>query len=393
MEKLHSLFDNHIQKELYPGVQWKIIHKDKIFKGKTGYMNIGSKEPIHDATLYRIWSMTKPVISIVILQLIDEKKIRLDDILTDYLPQFKNLKVLKNQESKISDVVDIQSMPTIKDLLLHTAGFTYNFLGDTVGREYDRVGLFCSETTTLADEIDILSSLPLLYQPSTKWVYSVSVDILGRIIEIITRNNLQAELKKRIFVPLEMHDTGFAVDPENYDRIMASYEFDPIKKKLNNPKIGSQKIAGYGYPTNRSTYARGGHGLYSTLEDYSKFAEMLLTGKTRLGKNIISKTMLHKATSNYLDKDYLPIEIKNIAEISDENDLEPYGWGLGFRIMIDLNKADDFGSLGEFGWGGAAATYFLVDPANQLSAVLMTQVLGADKILQKDFVREIYKNL
>ena len=393
MKDLQKIINQHIENGLYPGVEWKINHQGNIFQGKSGYLNLAKKQPIVTNTIYRIWSMTKPIISLVILQLIEENKMKLDDLTTDYLPQFENLKVLRNKDSDISDVVDIVRMPTVKDLLSHTAGFTYNFLGDPVGREYDHVKLFQSEVTTLEDEINLLSTLPLLCQPSTKWVYSVSVDVLARIIEVVTKNNLQSELKKRIFDPLEMKDTDFAVDLKNHDRIMTSYEFDSIKNKINDPIAGAQKIGGYGYPINQSVYARGGHGLFSTLNDYSKFAQMLLTGKTQKGENILSQSILSEATINHLESHYFPLEIRNIAETLDENDLEPYGWGLGFRVMMDIEKSKGIGSIGEFGWAGAAATYFLVDPKNDLTAVLMTQVLGADNILKKNFVTEIYKNL
>ena len=196
MHNLKKLFVKHIDAGLYPGVEWKIIHQNNIFEGQLGYLDLSTKKSFGANSLYRIWSMTKPIISIVILQLIEEKKIKLNDIITEYLPQFNNLKVLKTKDSNISDSVDIKNIPTIKDLLLHTAGFSYNFLGDVVAKEYDRVGLFHSNHTTLEEEIHLLSTLPLLYQPSTKWVYSVSVDVLARIIEIITKEKLQSVLEK-----------------------------------------------------------------------------------------------------------------------------------------------------------------------------------------------------
>jgi CubicO group peptidase (beta-lactamase class C family) len=397
MKDLQKIIDQHIENGLYSGVEWKITHKENIFQGKSGYLNLANKKPILENTIYRIWSMTKPIISIVALQLIEEKKITLNDPITDYLPQFANLKVIKNIDGTIADLIDVEKMPTIKDLLSHTAGFSYNFIGDTLGREYDRVGLFHSATTTLEEEINLLATLPLLYQPSKEWVYSVSVDVLARIIEIVTKGSLQSELKKRIFDPLEMKNTAFTVDPSNYEHLMTHYEFDPLQKKLHDPMMRSQKIAGYGHPTDQLTYARGGHGLFSTLDDYEKFAQMLLTGKTKNGVNIISKSMLNQATTNHLDNHFFPLMIINfdtdITTYLEDNDLAPYGWGLGFRVMMDLNKAEGIGSVGEFGWAGAAATYFLVDPKNELTAILMTQVLGADNILKKDFVREIYKNL
>jgi CubicO group peptidase (beta-lactamase class C family) len=394
MEDLKKIIDQHVERGLYPGVEWQINHKGNIFQGKSGYLDIENKYPIATDTIYRIWSMTKPIVSIVALQLIDENKMRLEDPITNYLPQFKNLKVLEARNSNISNLVNIKKIPTIKDLLSHTAGFSYNFIGDAVGREYDRLGLFHSGITSLEEEINLLASIPLLYQPSEGWVYSVSVDVLGRIIEIITNSTLQSELKKRIFDPLEMNDTAFSVDPKNNNRLMKHYEFDSLHRKLHDPLSGSQKISGYGYPVYQPTYARGGHGLFSTLKDYGKFAQMLLSGKTKNNKIIISESMLLQATSNNLESKFFPLEIKTFdIEILDENDLAPYGWGLGFRVLIDLEKTKGIGNIGEFGWAGAAATYFLVDPQNDLTAVLMTQVLKADNILKNDFVKEIYKNL
>ena len=126
-ENFKNIADKHIGQGLYPGAQWNITHQGNQYEGKSGFLNIESKKPILENTIYRIWSMTKPIVSIVALQLIEEGKIKLSNLITDYLPQFNNLKVLKNKKSNVSELVEIQQMPTIKDLLSHTAGFTYNF--------------------------------------------------------------------------------------------------------------------------------------------------------------------------------------------------------------------------------------------------------------------------
>jgi CubicO group peptidase (beta-lactamase class C family) len=394
MKQLQKIIDKHVQNGLYPGAEWKINHKENIIQGKSGYLDIINKNPILENTIYRIWSMTKPIVSLAALQLVQENKIKLDDPITNYLPQFENLKVIEDRGSKIINLVDIQQMPTIKDLLLHTAGFSYNFLGDSLAREYHRVGLFHSDVKTLEEEIDLLATLPLLYQPSKEWVYSVSVDVLARIIEIVTRESLQIQLKKRIFDPLEMNETRFMLDTKDYNRLMTHYEFDPFHRRLNNPVLSSQKISSYGYPINNPNYARGGHGLFSTLEDYSKFTQMLLSGKSKKNEVIISESILSQATTNHLDPALFPLEIKNFDEENlKKNDLAPYGWGLGFRVLNNLDQANGIGCVGEFGWAGAAATYFLVDPKNDLTAVLMTQVLGADNTLKNNFLEEIYKNI
>jgi len=394
MQNLQKIIDQHVNDGLYPGVEWKINHKGKIFKGKSGCLSLEEKRPIATNTIYRIWSMTKPIISIVILQMIQEKKIKFEDELSLFLPQFSNIKVLKNIKANIEDVVNIKKQPTIKDLLMHTAGFSYNFLGDPIGEQYHRLGLFCSENTSLEEEINLLSKIPLLYEPSTNWVYSVSVDILARIIEVVSGFTLQDQLKKRIFDPLEMYNTGFSLSSSNKLNLMSSYHYDNVNNILIESNTHPRKIANYDYPINNKNYSRGGIGLYSTLDDYSNFAEMLLTGKTIYGETILSSELLKQATTNQLSEFLLPFEIKNFdIEKLEENVFEPYGWGLGFRVMIDINKANGIGSIGEFGWGGAASTYFLVDPKNDLTAVLMTQVFEGSPTLSKDFVSNIYSNI
>jgi len=394
MQNLQKIIDQHVNDGLYPGVEWKINHKGKIFKGKSGCLSLEEKRPIATNTIYRIWSMTKPIISIVILQMIQEKKIKFEDELSLFLPQFSNIKVLKNIKANIEDVVNIKKQPTIKDLLMHTAGFSYNFLGDPIGEQYHRLGLFCSENTSLEEEINLLSKIPLLYEPSTNWVYSVSVDILARIIEVVSGFTLQDQLKKRIFDPLEMYNTGFSLSSSNKLNLMSSYHYDNVNNILIEPNTHPRKIANYDYPINNKNYSRGGIGLYSTLDDYSNFAEMLLTGKTIYGETILSSELLKQATTNQLSEFLLPFEIKMFdIEKLEENVFEPYGWGLGFRVMIDINKANGIGSIGEFGWAGAASTYFLVDPKNDLTAVLMTQVFEGSPTLSKDFVSNIYSNI
>ncbi len=284
--------------------------------------------------------------------------------INSYLPEFTDLKVLKNEDEIITNTIQLEKQPTIKDLLLHTAGFSYNFLADPVGKEYDQIKLFNSSTSSLEEEVRLLAKIPLLYQPSSNWRYSVSMDVLGRILEVIMETPLQDILKNQIFLPLGMYDTDFYISETNASRLMQSYEYNFLENKLTEHILDSQKIGTYGYPLHNKNYARGGHGLYSTIKDYILFAEMLHSGKSEQGKEIISKNTIDFMTANLLNPSLFPIEIASVGTIKDENyinDLEPYGWGLGFRTLIDPIKNNNLGSKGEFGWAGAASTYFLVD--------------------------------
>tara|TARA_Y100000590_G_scaffold462370_1_gene626311 strand:- start:1598 stop:2788 length:1191 start_codon:yes stop_codon:yes gene_type:complete len=396
MKDLNDIIKPYIDNGLYPGVQWQINIKNKKHSGKLGYINLETKKHIEEDTIYRIWSMTKPIVAIAAMQLVENNKIKLDDPITKYLPEFIDLKVIKNEEGDINDVEELKITPTIKHLLLHTAGFSYNFLADSVGRYYDNINLFSSSSSSLEKEINLLAKSPLLFQPSTKWRYSVSMDVLARIIEVVEEDNLQNILKEKIFDPLHMYNTNFSIPEKDSNKVMQSYEFDPLQKKLRQHNFNPQKIGNYGYPLHEKNYARGGHGLFSTLEDYSKFTRMLHTGKSLKNKTIINQENLNLMITNHLELNFFPIEIKSVGMLEDENytnDLAPYGWGLGFRTLLYPDKNHNLGTKGEFGWSGAAATYFLVDNKKNISAILMTQVLGGDSELKKDFYKFIYKNL
>ena len=395
INELNNLLSKYVDQGFFPGVQWQINIEDDVYAGKYGLNNIDTKQEVFDNSIYRIWSMTKPIVAIAALKLVEEKKITLDDPITEYLPEFNGLQVMAREDGNVEDVEKIIQYPTIRDLFLHTAGFSYNFLADPVGKQYDQLRLFNSDTTTLEEEIKILAKAPLLFQPQTSWRYSVSMDVLARIVEIVRGNSLQSVLQREIFEPLNMSDTAFAVSSENQYKVMASYEYDPLKNKLSELISDPQKIGNYGYPLNISSYARGGHGLFSTLNDYAAFARMLHTGKSDDGYQILNADTLKLISTNFLEEKYFPIEIATIGIVKDENyvnGLEAYGWGLGCRTLLDPSKQHNLGSVGEFGWAGAASTYFLVDNSKKLSATIMTQVLFGNPDLHRDFYKYIYSN-
>ena len=395
INELNNLLSKYVDQGFFPGVQWQINIEDDVYAGKYGLNNIDTKQEVFDNSIYRIWSMTKPIVAIAALKLVEEKKINLDDPITEYLPEFNDLQVMVREDGAVEDVERVNQYPTIKDLFLHTAGFSYNFLADPVGKQYDQLRLFNSDTTTLEEEIRILAKAPLLFQPQKSWRYSVSMDVLARIVEIVRGDSLQNILKREIFDPLNMNDTAFTVSSENQHKVMASYEYDPVKNKLSELISDPQKIGNYGYPLNISSYARGGHGLFSTLKDYAIFARMLHSGKSDQGYQILNADTLKLISTNFLEEKYFPIEIATIGIVKDENyvnGLEAYGWGLGCRTLLDPSKQHNLGSVGEFGWAGAASTYFLVDNSKKLSATIMTQVLFGNPDLHRDFYKYIYSN-
>ena len=279
---------------------------------------------------------------------------------------------------------------------MHTAGFTYNSSNNILAEEYENRKIFLKENTTLEEEIESISNLPILFEPGSQWHYSVSIDILAKIIEIVTNDKLINFLKENILNPLEMHSTDFFIREDQNKDLVETFEFSKKINKIQNLSIGGRKLNNYFYPLNNIEYSRGGHGLYSTVDDYSKFAQMLITGENINGKQLISLETLVNMRSNKLHKNFFPLEIVSVNTIKDDkytNDLEGYGWGLGFRVLMNNTKSNPYGKIGEFGWSGYASTFFLVDVINKISAVLMMQIIDADRKLKQDFYDTIFKNL
>jgi CubicO group peptidase (beta-lactamase class C family) len=393
-QKLKDRMNEFINDGLFQGIEWMIGQSGSVYKDSVGYMDIKTKQPIVDQPIYRIWSMTKPIISVSIMQLIEKKYLRLDEELKNIIPLFKYLKVMKDSTGDIEDVTNLNTEPTIFDLLNHTAGFSYHFLGDPVGVAYDKVNFLKPANTILEEEIEKLANIPLLFQPKQRWRYSVAIDILGRVIEVVTRQSLRSYLRENIFDPLEMSDTDFYVPQKKQDRVMTSYCYDIEKNTLldwEGENYENQSISNFSYPLNEpDRFSRGGHGLYSSSNDYFNFSKMLLTGKNQAGKNIIELDSIRFMTTNRISEKLLPLEIKHIDDQESLNFFEPYSFGLGFRIKRNI-KSDNNSNPGEFGWGGAASTFFLVDPKENLAAVIMTQVLNGNYYHKDlDFINFIY---
>ncbi len=396
MDNIKLDFQKHIDVGRCNGAEWIINHKNNIYHEVIGYKDLELKNKLNKNSYYRIWSMTKPIIGFAAMQLIEKNFLSLDDTIDKHLSDFKNLKKLCSIKSKLNDTTSLVNIPTIRQLLQHTAGFTYNSSDNSLAKEYEDRRLFHSPSSSLEEEVNKISELPLLYEPGSKWHYSISIDVLARVIEVVTKDKILDVLKENIFLPLEMHDTNFYIDENSNSKLVETFEYNSDKLKLTNLNYDKRKLILYGYPTNNKNYSRGGHGLFSTAEDYEKFATMLINGKSKNGKELINSQNLELMRKNSLNNELFPIEIISINTKKDEdyeNDLDGYGWGLGFRVLMNNTSQNKFGPVGEFGWSGYAATYFLADPKNNLSAVLMMQILDADKNIKKDFYNNIFKNL
>jgi CubicO group peptidase (beta-lactamase class C family) len=353
----------------------KIIHFDH-----SGVRDIASQEPLDLSTIFRIYSMTKPVVCTALMTLYEEARFHLFDPIAKYLPAFAKVKVWNGNGQPLVDPV--RSI-LIRDLFTHTAGLTYNFLEDTpVSKMYLDAGLLSNSDASLESVIAELARLPLAYQPGSRWHYSMSIDVLAHLIEVLSDRPLQDFLRERVFAPLGMSDTGFSVSAQNQLRVAAMYghpdiathQFTEIVTSATGPVDVSKT-----YPTaNTTTFARGGHGLFSTAADYLCFAQMLLNRGELDGERIISPAIADLMHSNHLPSNLMPYSIAIVA-------MPGYGFGLGSRVLMDPAASGLPGSAGEFGWAGAANTYFWVDPQRELVGIFMTQHMISIEPAQRDF--------
>lgn len=324
-------------------------------------------------TLFRIYSMTKPITSIAMMMLVEEARCALSDPVERYIPEWKDLRVFRHG-SWPAFVTDPAHRPmTIRDLLTHMSGLTYGFVfRDAVDAAYRRAGISGGvpgedRPTTLRDMVDKLAKMPLVFQPGTRWNYSVSTDIVGYLVEVISGQRFDEYLRTRIFEPLGMRDTGFSVPAGKEGRFAANYRRQ-IDKKLalaDDPMLSAY--------LQEQTFFSGGGGLVSTAADYSRFCQMLLDGGAYEGGRIVSRKTLELMTVNHLPGG---VDLSAVASGSfSETTNDGVGFGLGFAVVTDLARRQGHGSLGEHYWGGAASTAFWVDPSEDLFVVFLTQLM------------------
>jgi CubicO group peptidase (beta-lactamase class C family) len=354
----------------------------------TGVRDKITQAPLDPSTIFRIYSMTKPIVCTALMTLYEEARFHLLDPLAKYIPAFAKVKVWNGDGQALADPV----RPIfIRDLFTHTAGLTYDFLEDTaVSKMYLDARLLSNAEASLESVVSELARLPLAYQPGSRWHYSMSIDVLAHLIEVLSGRPLQDFLKERIFSSLGMVDTGFSVPEHNRSHVAAVYghpditthQFTEIVTSPTGPVDVSKT-----YPTdNTKTFARGGHGLFSTATDYLRFAQMLLNRGELEGERIISPAIAGLMHSNHLPASLMPYSIAIIA-------MPGYGFGLGSRVLMNPAESGLPGSPGEFGWAGAANTYYWVDPKLEMIGIYMTQHMVSIEPAQLDFQVLAYQAL
>ena len=363
-----------------PGVSMMIARN-----GKVAYrQDVGALRPagpaMHSDAIFRIYSMTKPIVSIALMMLIEEGKLFISDPIGKFVPEFADVKVGVVKDGKVEFVAAKRAI-TIQDLLRHTSGLTYAFTGSTpVQRLYAASQLFAPDPTnarqpvthdlTTAEFVTQLAKLPLIDQPGASWNYSHSTDVIGRVVEIVSGQRLGVFLHERIFQPLGMIDTDFFLPPDKRNRLAEPFDRDPDNGKP------VQLIETETPPL----FESGGGGLFSTMDDYARFTQMLYLGGTLGSTRFIGRKSLEYMAADHLAPD-VPIINTNI--------LQPgHGFGLGFAVRRELGIAPTVGTPGEFFWGGMAGTVFWIAPKEQLVAMMMIQGPG-----QRDYYRYLFRNL
>ncbi|MGF1457060.1 MAG: serine hydrolase domain-containing protein [Alphaproteobacteria bacterium] len=324
-----------------------------------GVQNLQTRVPMTQDTLFRIYSMTKPITSVGIMMLVEEGKIALDDPVAKYLPAFKGAKVFKAVKEDGTVETEKQKRAfTVRDLMRHTAGMTYGIFGNhPVDKLYREAGLLDPRDDNEAF-LKKLATLPLMKQPGTDWHYSVSVDVQGRLIEVISGKTLGAFFQERIFDPLDMDDTGFFTPTEDLYRLATVYS----PKEDEDGIVYNEQVNAAGIKLKGFKFMSGGGGLVSTAHDYLKFSQMMLNGGELNGVRLLKQETVDDMRRNHLPEDQLPYSQRAPG----------HGFGLGFAVTMEPQNAHQ--NKGRYFWGGAASTVFWIDPEDDTVAILMTQM-------------------
>jgi CubicO group peptidase (beta-lactamase class C family) len=380
LDRLSALMQREVESKHVPGVSMLIARG-----GKLGYRRgFGTLRPngplMPPNAIFRIYSMTKPIVTVALMMLIEEGKLFLADPIGKFAPELADMKVGVESNGGL-DLVPANRAITIHDLLRHTSGLTYAFTGNSaVQRRYGAADLFAGDPAnakqfltrdlTNAEFVAELAKLPLIAQPGESWDYSHSTDVIGRVIEVVSRQSLGAFLRDRILQPLDMVDTAFYVPEDKADRLAEPFPADPD----GGPPV--QLIEMRTPPR----FESGGGGLFSTMDDYTRFLQMLYHGGTLGGTRFIGRKTLEWMTSDHLGPN---------VRIGTPSLLQPgHTFGLGFAVRREAGMAQTPGTPGEFFWGGVAGTYFWIAPKEELFALMMVQAPR-----QRDYFRQIFRTL
>jgi CubicO group peptidase (beta-lactamase class C family) len=368
LQKLSDAFKREVDKGTLPGATVMVARKGQVgWFDAIGRQSPAESRPMAHDSIFRIFSMTKPIVSVGIMMLVEEGQLLLADPVAKFIPEFARQKVGVESNGRL-ELVDVVQPMTVQDLLRHTSGITYDHTGNRMVQQLYKESQLRSRKMTNAEHAVMVAGLPLICQPGAEWNYSRSTDILGRIIEVVSGKTLGAYLTERILAPLQMAETGFFAARENAGRLAEPFAKDPWT---------GDKVAPFDM-LEQPAMESGGGGLVSTTMDYARFCAMLLNSGTLDGNRIIGRKTLELMASDHLS-----------SQVKIMGDLVPpgHGFGLGFAVRRDAGIAPFAGSVGQFFWSGAAGTFFWIDPKEDLFAVFMMQGPG-----QRQYIRNVLRS-
>ncbi|MDC3170166.1 beta-lactamase family protein [Paracoccaceae bacterium] len=383
MDQFSKVAKKYLDKGLIAGLEWEIRHFNKVLsKNVEGYSDIENKTILEPGRIYRIYSMTKPIVSVAAIRLIEACKLSLYSNIQDFIPSFKHLKVLRPN----GELERLKRPINLADLLTHTSGLSYNFnMGCSVAQFYQQENILNDPNISLEQLVDQIANLPLAFQPGEAWRYSVATDVIGRVLEVVEDKNLSEILGEQILSPLDMKETSFSICGGSAKKIMPMHGNTDVNKLISFQQAPLKIVdAENSHPSQKDLVnLRGGTGLFSTIDDYQLFCNFLLNGKDKNGSPLISKTMHEFMLTNRISDHMLPLRLGPIS-------LSGYGWNLIGRVMTNKGLAMSLTENGEFGWSGAASTYFWIDRENQLTGIIMTQYIGGYITIADDFRARSY---
>jgi CubicO group peptidase (beta-lactamase class C family) len=369
LQRMSDAFKREIDKGTMPGVTVLVARRGQIgWFDAIGRQSPAASAPMAHDSIFRIFSMTKPIVSVGIMMLVEDGYLLLSEPVAKFIPEFADQKVGVENDGKL-ELVPARRQMTIQDLLRHTSGLTYDHTGSGLVQQLYQQSRLRSRKITNAEHATMLAGMPLICQPGAEWNYSRSTDILGRIIEVVSGKSLSAFLTERILAPLQMAETAFHTGQENAGRLAEPFPNDP----WNGEKVQLFNML------EKPAMESGGGGLVSTTMDYARFCQMLFNGGSLGGARIIGRKTLQLMASDHLG-----------PEVKVNSPLMPagHGFGLGFAVRTHQGMAPFPGSLGQFFWSGMAGTFFFIDPAEDLFTVFMMQGPG-----QREYIRTMLRDL
>jgi CubicO group peptidase (beta-lactamase class C family) len=363
----------YVDRGVYAGIATLISRRGKVvYEEQFGFRDKEANVPMTADTIFRLYSMTKPIICTALMTLFEEGRFTLFDSLAKYVPAFARVRVREANGKLVNPARPIQ----LRDLMTHKSGLSYHFVEDSPLIVDYQSARMLDANCSLKDAIDDLARFPLAFHPGTRWRYGVGIDVAARVIEVISGRPLGAFLRERLFEPLGMVDSGFDVAPEKRHRLAAMYGRPDINSAGVTmassveawQKGGNERIdVSRSYPVDSpEVFLRGGHGLFGTTRDYWRFAQMFANGGRLDGMRVLCRKTLALMHTNHIPAALLPLDIAGVP-------LPGYGFGLGSRVLMDVAQSGAPGSVGEFGWSGAAKTHYWVDPQEEMVGLFMTQ--------------------